>query len=45
LKFANTNLHGPQLVKQEVALAEEMLNGKYTIENIPSIFVFAKQQH
>jgi len=45
LKFANTNLHGPQLVKQEVAIAEEMLNGKYTIENIPSIFVFAKQTH
>jgi len=43
LKFANTTLHGPQLVKQEVALAEEMLNGKYTIENIPSIFVFSKQ--
>lgn len=45
LKFSNTDLHGPKLVKQEVAIAEEMLNGKYTIENVPSIFVFSKQKH
>jgi late competence protein required for DNA uptake (superfamily II DNA/RNA helicase) len=42
LKYSNTNLRGPQLVKQELAIAEEMLGGKYTIDTVPSIFVFNK---
>jgi len=42
LKFSNTELHGPKLIKEELTIAEEMLNGKYTIKTIPSIFVFSK---